>query len=75
MSAPVTRLVFLVASHLHMTAGAIRKSMSAHELFCWACWLGETQHEAPQTAQAKRGPEPAPMVLAVDDEIAAWPSR
>jgi hypothetical protein len=64
MTAPVTRLVFAVASHLHMTAGAVRHSMSAHELMCWAYLLGI----ASEAAQA----EPKPLDLDVDAEIAAF---
>jgi hypothetical protein len=65
MTAPATRLVFAVASHLHMTAGAVRHSMSAHELMCWS-YLLSTAHETETPA------EPAPLELSVDDEIAAF---
>jgi len=64
MTAPVTRLVFAVAAHLHMTAGAVRQTMSAHELMCWG-WLF---HEPVRQQQA----EAKPLELSVEDEINAW---
>ncbi|SAL03077.1 hypothetical protein AWB78_06501 [Caballeronia calidae] len=54
------RLVFAIASHLHMTAGTVLNTMGAHELMCWAQVLGD----------AKK-PPPA-LELSVEDEIAAW---
>jgi hypothetical protein len=60
MTAPVTRLVFAVAAHLHMTAGAVRQTMTAHELMCWGYLFA-----APAREQA-------PLVLSVEDEINAW---
>jgi hypothetical protein len=54
------RLVFAVASHLHMTAGTVLNTMGAHEFMCWAKVLGEANQ-----------PE-KPLELAVEDEIAAW---
>jgi hypothetical protein len=68
MTAPATRIVFAVASHLHMTAGAVRRSMSSYEVMCWWHWLNE-QVEATRLAAAD-----APLVLDVQAEIAAWPS-
>ncbi|MDR5790278.1 hypothetical protein P9281_27410 [Caballeronia sp. LP003] len=68
MTAPATRIVFAVASHLHMTAGAVRKNMSSYEIMCWAQWLNEAQ-------EAMTPPDDdAPLVLDVEAEIAAWPS-
>jgi hypothetical protein len=58
MTAPMTRLVFAVAAHLHMTAGAVYESMGAHELMCWAYLL---------TPQPDK-----PLELSVEDEINAW---
>lgn len=66
MNAPATRLVFAVASHLHMTAGAVRTTMSAHELMCWAYLLSTASQ------QAHAPTEPKPLELSVDDEIAAF---
>jgi hypothetical protein len=63
MTAPITRLVFAVAQHLHMTAGAVRRTMGAHELMCWAYLLTE-QHRPPDSSRA--------LELSVEDEIAAW---
>ncbi|MGF6986549.1 hypothetical protein QFZ99_006090 [Paraburkholderia atlantica] len=57
----MTRLVYLVASHLHMTAGAVQASMGAHELLCWHYLLTQEPHAAPRGAQ-----------LSVEDEINAW---
>ncbi|MGF6607051.1 hypothetical protein OKW45_001951 [Paraburkholderia sp. WSM4175] len=57
----MTRLVFAVASHLHMTAGAVMASMGAHELFCWHYLLTQDTRAAPRGAQ-----------LSVEDEINAW---
>ncbi|BAO89020.1 hypothetical protein BRPE67_BCDS11060 [Caballeronia cordobensis] len=68
MTAPATRIVFLVASHLHMTAGAVRKNMSSYEVMCWWHWLNEA-HEA-----ATQADDDAPLMLDVEAEIAAWPS-
>lgn len=58
------RLVYAVAAHLHMTAGAVLDQMGAHELMTWSYLFGE-----PARAAAK---EAAPLELDVDDEIAAW---
>ncbi|MCG7403010.1 hypothetical protein [Caballeronia zhejiangensis] len=69
MTAPATRIVFAVASHLHMSAGAVRKSMSSYEVMCWWQWLNEA-HEAART----QADDDAPLVLDVEAEIAAWPS-
>ncbi|KXU94163.1 hypothetical protein CR51_27200 [Caballeronia megalochromosomata] len=69
MTAPATRIVFAVASHLHMTAGAVRRSMSSYELMCWWYLLNEARAPA-APAQA----DDAPLVLSVEAEIAAWPS-
>ena len=64
MTAPITRLVFAVAQHLHMTAGAVRRTMGAHELMCWGYLL---------TEQNRPPPSPKPLEFAsVEDEIAAW---
>lgn len=57
------RLVFAVASHLHMTAGTVLNTMGAHEFMCWAKVIGDTN---------KPPPPPAPLELTVEDEIAAW---
>ena len=73
MSAPATRLVFAVATHLHMTAGAVRASMTSYELMCWSYWLNEAQREMQEHAQHNH--QPAPLELDVEAEIAAWPSR
>ncbi|MGF6981428.1 hypothetical protein QFZ99_000904 [Paraburkholderia atlantica] len=54
------RLVYAVASHLHMTAGAVMASMGAHELFCWH-YLMTADMRAPRGVQ-----------LSVEDEINAW---
>ncbi|MEM5297660.1 hypothetical protein VSR82_25410 [Burkholderia sp. JPY481] len=54
------RLVYAVASHLHMTAGAVMASMGAHELFCWH-YLMTADQRAPRGVQ-----------LSVEDEINAW---
>jgi 7,8-dihydro-6-hydroxymethylpterin-pyrophosphokinase len=54
-----------VASHLHMTAGAVETTMSAHELFCWGYLL----YEEPKRVREQQD---APRVLEVDDEIAEW---
>jgi hypothetical protein len=70
MTAPATRIVFAVASHLHMTAGAVRKTMSSYELMCWWHWLNELQDEATRA----RASDTAPLMLDVEAEIAAWPS-
>nr|WP_132452313.1 hypothetical protein [Paraburkholderia sp. BL8N3] len=61
----MTRLVFAVASHLHMTAGAVRQTMDAHELMCWAHLLSEANRPAAPAA-------PQALELSVEDEIAAW---
>jgi len=63
MTAPITRLVFAVAQHLHMTAGAVRQTMGAHELMCWGYLL---------TEQSRPPEPPKPLELSVEDEIAAW---
>jgi hypothetical protein len=48
-----------------MTAGAVRATMDANELMCWAYLLNEA-------AKPSR-PEPdRPLELSVEDEIAAW---
>jgi hypothetical protein len=60
MTAPVTRLVFAVAAHLHMTAGAVRQTMTAHELMCWGYLFSVPAREQ------------QPLVLTVEDEINAW---
>lgn len=73
MTAPATRVVFAVASHLHMTAGAVRKTMSSYEVMCWWHWLSEAQ--AAQAAAQQRPDDDGPLVLDVEAEIAAWPSR
>ena len=54
----------MVAAHLHMTAGAVRKTMGAHELMCWAYLFGEPE-------RAKRRAD-EPQVLSVEAEIDAW---
>jgi hypothetical protein len=64
MTVPATRLIFAVASHLHMTAGTVREKMSAHELMCWAVLLGTSNNAGPA--------EPKPLELDVDAEIAAF---
>lgn len=61
------RLVFAIAEHLHMTAGAVLDSMGAHELMCWAHLLGQRMPKVDKPPE----PEP-PRVLDVEDEIAAW---
>lgn len=53
----MTRLVYAVASHLHMTAGAVETQMDFDELFTWAAFLFDWQ-EADD--------------LSVEDEMAAW---
>lgn len=59
---PVTRLVYAVALHLHMTAREVEARMEPDELFMWANvlfgWGSGTVDEA--------------EVLSVEDEIAAW---
>jgi hypothetical protein len=67
MTAPATRIVFAVASHLHMTAGAVRRSMSSYEVMCWWHLLNEARPA--QTYDSN-----APLVLDVEAEMAAWPS-
>lgn len=59
---PVTRLVFAVASHLHMTAGEVEARMDTHELFCWAGFLFGFGHGVADDAED----------MTVEDEIAAW---
>jgi hypothetical protein len=61
----VTRLVFAVAQHLHMTAGAVQAQMGAHELMCWNFLLTESQNSKPRSIGGG-------VVLSVQDEIAAW---
>lgn len=56
---PVTRLVFAVAAHLHMTAGDVRTRMDSHELFCWGHILFP-----PEESNVRE--------LTVEDEIAEW---
>jgi hypothetical protein len=58
MKLPVTRLVFAVAAHLHMTAGEVRTRMDSHELMCWSWILTRTGDE--------------PREMSVDEEMAAW---
>jgi len=58
----VTRLVFAVASHLHMTAGEVEARMDSNELFMWAGFLFGFGKSAVDDAE----------VLSVEDEIAAW---
>jgi hypothetical protein len=48
-----------------MTAGAVRKGMSAFELMCWG-------HLLAQAAKPAAPPESKPLELSVEDEIAAW---
>jgi hypothetical protein len=60
------RLVYAVAQHLHMTAGAVLDSMGANELMCWHYLLTERSAAQQQAA----GDEP--VELSVEDEIAAW---
>jgi hypothetical protein len=60
------RLVYAVAAHLHMTAGAVLDQMSAHELMTWGHLFTE------QAKKAAAPPEPAPLDLDVDAEIAAF---
>jgi hypothetical protein len=62
------RLVYAVAEHLHMTAGAVLDSMGANELMCWNYLL--TERGAAQQEQD----EDKPQELSVEDEIAAWGS-
>ena len=58
----MTRLVYAVAAHLHMTAGDVETRMEPAELFIWAHllfgWGSSAEDEAEQ--------------LPVEDEIAAW---
>lgn len=60
----MTRIVYAVAAHLHMTAGDVEARMEPGELFCWANLL------------LGWGDEPEPVdegeLLSVEDEIAAW---
>ncbi|SAK63607.1 hypothetical protein AWB80_02889 [Caballeronia pedi] len=65
MTAPVTRLVYAVAAHLHMTAGAVLDQMGAHELMTWG-YLFDEHAKAQQQAAS------APLELSVEDEINAW---
>ncbi|WP_395066197.1 hypothetical protein [Paraburkholderia silvatlantica] len=61
------RLVYAVAEHLHMTAGAVLDTMGANELMCWHYLLNERA-----TAQPQEADDEAPVELSVEDEIAAW---
>lgn len=55
----MTRLVYAVASHLHMTAGDVETRMDFEELFTWAALLfGWDELDADE--------------LTVEDEISAW---
>jgi hypothetical protein len=56
------RLVFAVASHLHMTAGEVEARMDSDELFMWANVLFGWGNAPGDEAE----------VLTVEDEIAAW---
>jgi hypothetical protein len=56
------RLVFAVASHLHMTAGEVEARMDSDELFMWANVLFGWGNVRGDDAE----------VLSVEDEIAAW---
>jgi hypothetical protein len=62
------RLVYAVAAHLHMTAGAVMNQMGAHELLTWGFIFNE-QAEHARLVQERQG---APLVLSVEDEIALW---
>lgn len=64
----MTRLVYAVAAHLHMTAGAVLDQMGAHELMTWGYLFGE-QAKAQQAAIVRAD---APLELSVEDEINAW---
>jgi hypothetical protein len=48
-----------------MTAGAVRATMDAHELMCWAYLLTESSRPQPPKRDT-------PLELSVEDEIAAW---
>lgn len=67
------RLVYAVAQHLHMTAGAVLDSMGANELMCWHYLLVERSGVGQHTEQAAAEDEPVEM--SVEDEMAAWTVR
>ncbi|MBB5469373.1 hypothetical protein HDG32_005520 [Paraburkholderia sp. CI2] len=59
----MTRLVYAVAAHLHMTAGEVETRMDSHELFTWASLLfGFGSDPVSENV----------VTLSVEDEIAAW---
>ena len=58
----MTRLVYAVAAHLHMTAGDVEARMDTEELFCWAHLLFGWGEAPGDDAE----------LLDVEDEIAAW---
>lgn len=58
----MTRAVFAVASHLHMTAGEVEARMDSAEFYMWQNILFGWGNAPGDDAQ----------IMSVEDEIAAW---